>query len=138
MQNLDFHRPIMEDYLKNWSRFNDIKMRQILQVIGYKLETLVNLQQKQGYVHTNPLSNISYFTQSPSLICSGFEIATIDGIISIPVISMIHIKAKTEIKNSLLEYLPLFKEKNRKQTCLYLLKYTKLPIEIIQYIMKFY
>ena len=138
MQNVDTHPIIMDDYLKNWSKFNDIKMREILQVIGYKLETLENLKQKQGYVHTNPLSNISYFTQSPSLICSGFEIATIDGIISIPVISMIHIRAKTEIKNSLLEYLPLFKEKNRKQTCLYLLYYTQLPIELIQYIMKFY
>lgn len=138
MQNVDTHPIIIDDYLKNWSRFNDIKMRQILQVRGYKLETLVNLKQKQGYVHTNPLSNISYFTQSPSLICSGFEIATIDGIISIPVISMIHIRAKTEIKNSLLEYLPLFKEKNRKHASLYLLYYTQLPIEIIQYIMKFY
>ena len=101
----------MEDYLKNWSRFNDIKMREILQVIGYKLETFVNLKKKQGYVHSNPLSNITYFIQSPSLICTEFEIATIDGIISIPVISMIHIKAKTEIKKSLLHYLPVFKKK---------------------------
>ena len=138
MQNLDFHRPIMEDYLKNWSRFNDIKMREILQVIGYKLETFVNLKKKQGYVHSNPLSNITYFIQSPSLICTEFEIVTIDGIISIPVISMIHIKAKTEIKKSLLNYLPLFKEKNKKKAGLYLLNYTELPIEIIQYIMKFY
>ena len=63
-------------------------------------------------MHSNPLSNITYFIQSPSLICTEFEIATIDGIISIPVISMIHIKAKTEIKKSLLHYLPVFKKKN--------------------------
>ena len=124
--------------LDNWIKFNDIRIRKILNIEGLYCQSIELLYQLKGYSHINPLANFTYFYQINNTICTGFTISTIDGKICIPVIGMKHITAKIEIKNSLINYLPQFKQKHHRNKELLLLYYTDLPIEIIKYIMSFY
>tara|TARA_Y100000590_G_C15341412_1_gene871594 strand:- start:324 stop:740 length:417 start_codon:yes stop_codon:yes gene_type:complete len=138
MQHYEYESHISDFLFEEWKRFNDIKMREILKVEEYQEEPIKILENIKENTNVYSLANFTYFKQSQHTICTGFIISTIDGKICIPVIGMKHIRAKTQIKNSLINYLPRFKENNRKKAGLYLLNYTLLPIEIIQFIMKFY
>lgn len=138
MDNYDIYTFIIENNInRKKKKFNDIKMRDILQVQDYKVKSVKYLEKLKGFTHSNPLSNFTYYLHTPDTICTEFLISTIDGIFSIPVIGMKHIRAKTQIKNNLVDYLPYFKKKNNIKIGMYLLFYTDLPNEMIQYILKF-
>ncbi len=126
------------NWFEEWKRFNDIKIREILQVKELQIEPVEAIEKMHNSEDLYSLRNFTYFKQSQKTICTGFLISTIDGMISIPVIGMKHIRVKTAIKKELINYIPTFKLKHKKKYYLLLLHYTDLPIEIIQYIMKFY
>ena len=132
----------MQNYIDNnfeqWKRFNDIKIRKILQVQDLQIESIELITKMNNSEDCNSLNNFTYFKQGNTTICTGFMISTINSIITIPVIGMKHIRVKTKIKNELVNYIPRFKLKQNKKNFLLLLHYTDLPVEIIQYIMKFY
>lgn len=127
-----------ETDFEEWTRFNDIKIREILKVEEYQKEPVKILENMRQNRIINPLSRFTYFYQGNETICTGFIISTIDGKICIPVIGMKHIRVKTQIKNQLIKYLPHFEKRKITKIGLYLLYYTDLPLEIIQNICKFY
>ena len=86
------------NWFEEWKRFNDIKIREILQVKELQIEPVEAIEKMGNSDDSNSLRNFTYFKQSHKTICSGFLISTIDGIISIPVIGMKHIRVKTGIK----------------------------------------
>lgn len=83
-------------------------------------------------------SNILYFKINKNILCIGFIINTIDGDITIPVIGMKHIRIKNDIKNDLQIYIPKLEKKRKFLKYLLLIKYSNLPIEMIDKIMRFY
>ena len=126
-----------DNRLEVWNRFNDIKIREILKVEAYQKEPIKTLAGIKKDGNVNQFSRFTYFYLDNQTICTGFIISTIDGKICIPVLSMEHIRMKTQIKNQIITYLPHFEKRKRLKISIYLLYYTNLPIEIIQKISKF-
>ena len=79
-----------------------------------------------------------YFYTDYNTICIGYLINTINGVLSIPIISMKDIRSNINIKYDLIEYIPKLEKKRKLNNYLFLIRYSNLPIEMIEIIMSFY
>jgi hypothetical protein len=114
---------------------DDITIRKILNIKKFDIVNINDniLKNKREKKLNNIVS--FYLTNDRNISCIGFIIDTIDGEFTIPVIGMKNIRKKRLIKKELLLY--IF-QKHKKQKYNILIKYTNLPIEIIDKIMIYY
>ena len=119
----------------------DIKMRQILNVKTYvttdkdKFFEKHNINNNYDY---QSFSNITFFHMNNKEVCTEFSINTDYGDFTIPVLGMKHLQFKKKIKNDLLNYLPDFEKKIKHKYYLILIKFTNLPIEMIEHIIYYF
>lgn len=113
------------------SRFNDITIRNILNIKDYLLIPYSEIYKKEN-------CNKSFFYMDNYKICIGFKIDTIDGKITIPVIGMKNIRLRRRIKYDLQKYHIQLNKKKKLKSYLILLNYTNLPIELIDKIISYY
>lgn len=118
-----------------YRRFDDIIIRKILQVKDYKL---ISIDSSPATFFRIQTYNEPYFFYNFSMICIGYNVNTIDGDITLPVIGMRHIRKKENIKDELLKYIPKFHKRRKDKIHSLLIKHLNLPIEIIYKIMKYY
>ena len=112
----------------------DIRLRKFLNVFDYLTDSSDNI-----YKYVNPKTNnidISFYYKNIDVIVLGYKIKTIDGIYTIDVFGMKHIRKKRCLLEELLNENNLIDKWKREKKEL-LLKYTQLPIEIINLIVSF-
>lgn len=113
---------------------NDIKLRRLLNVYDYHTDSSDNI-----YKYVNPKTNnidISFYYKNIDVIVLGYKIKTIDGICKVDVFGMRHIRKKKSLLNELLNENKLIDIWKKEKRAL-LIKYTELPIEIINLIVSF-
>ena len=112
----------------------DIRLRKFLNVSDYLTDSSDNI-----YKYVNPKTNninISFYYKNIDVIVLGYIIKTIDGIYTIDVFGMKHIRKKRSLLDELLNENNLIDKWKREKKEL-LLKYTQFPIEIINLIVSF-
>ncbi len=113
---------------------SDIKLRKFLNVFDYITDSSDNI-----YKYVNPKTNnidISFYYKNIDVIVLGYKIKTIDGIYTIGVFGMKHIRKKKSLLDELLNENNLI-DKWKVEKKKLLIKYTQLPIEIINLIVSF-
>lgn len=113
---------------------SDIKLRKLLNVYDYYTDSSNNICK-----YVNPKTNnidISFYYKNIDVIVLGYKIKTIDGIYEVNVFGMRHIRKKKSLLDELInENKLIYKWKKEKKELL--IKYTQLPIEIINLIVSF-
>ena len=113
------------------TRFNDITIRNILNIKDYLLIPYLEIYNKEN-------CKKSFFYMDNYNICIGFKIDTIEGEVITPIIAMKNIRLKRRIKYDLQKYHIQLNKKRKLKSYLILLNYTNLPIELINKIISFY
>jgi hypothetical protein len=111
----------------------------IFNVIDY--ETISNKQLKKLSVNKQKMTKIISFyigKTNKYIYKIGYIVNTIDGRYIIPIQNGNEIRQKYNIKKELLKVYPKIEEKRKSKKYLILIKYSNLPVEVIDKIMEYY
>ena len=117
----------------------EIKLRQILNVHEFEEIDISQLKNSDYWTYKTCVKNITFFYKNTDKIVIGYKIKIYDNSeIILPVIGHRDIKLRQNLKKELIQYIKILENKTKLKKYLILIKYSNLPIEMINRIMFYY
>lgn len=117
----------------------EIKLRKILNVSEFDEIHVDEVKNYDYWKYRICFKNIIFFYKNPNKIVLGYKIKIYNGsYINLPVIGYRNIKLKQKLKKEMLIYKKNFDKKKKFNKYLILIKYSNLPIEMIDKILFYY